>query len=234
MRLISTLYVTDTMEVTLNIRSRNEKGDIESGGPLVTRYISKQGNQSLIFNPTVALILRSRDPNQRESAWITTSIFYRFCGILTKMYSLLSEEKLYHVEKASGAIFLDKKEAANATRKLTLYRNTLMFVPDLRMDRSRRTWKGVRFQLDSAEIGFMNHNDILSLIDILDHLDVSNFSLIAGVIDEIATLSSKVEAIDMKLDRMLKLMEEMSQTKPKKEENRFDLPWESLDNDLFR
>ena len=80
----------------------------------------------------------------------------------------------------------------------------------------------------------MNHNDILSLIDILDHLDVSNFSLIAGVIDEIATLSSKVEAIDMKLDRMLKLMEEMSQTKPKKEENRFDLPWESLDNDLFR
>ena len=64
MKLISTIYSGDQVEVNLTVQSKNTRTrDDKEGqaGQLITRYRSKIGNESLIFNPTVALIIRGRE-----------------------------------------------------------------------------------------------------------------------------------------------------------------------------
>lgn len=209
MKLISTLYTGTEIEATLTIQSRTTRAkDDNSDGPMIVRYKSKIGNQSLIFSPTVALVLRGRGQN-RSDAWIPVNLFYRFTSTLSHAYHSLSTDKLYYSDK--GTLYLDRKIADAQTRKISLFRNSLTLSPDIAYDRTGKQMKGVLFSVDGTAMGVMGHNDVLGMVEMLDHFDINTYSLLAGVVDELESMSSKVDTILMTVSHVEKLLTKLDQ-----------------------
>ncbi|MCM1232592.1 MAG: hypothetical protein NC489_20905 [Ruminococcus flavefaciens] len=212
MKLISTVYSGDQLEATLTIQSKNtrtrdDKSDVS--GPLITRYRSKVGNESLIFNPTVALVIRGRDRKQSTDAWIPWSLIYRFTASLSHVYHSLQTEKLYNA--ADGTLYVDRNIALSVSRRLSLFRNSITLTPGVIMDRTGKPMKAIDFIVDEVNIGTMGHNEVLTLIDLIDHLDIANYSLTAGIIDELETMNTKFDQMKLQMDRIERLL----QTQPK-------------------
>lgn len=206
MKLISTIYAGDQIEATLTIQSKNTRsrdGRDDSSGSLITRYRSKVGNESLIFNPTVALVIRGRDHSQGADAWIPLPLIYRFTSSLSHVYQKLQTEKLYN--SADGTLYVDRNTALTVTRRLSLYRNSITLTPGVTTDRTGKPMRAIDFVVDEVNIGTMAHNEVLGFIDLIDHLDVANYALTAGIIDEL-------ETTNMKLDRLLEYAERMEKT----------------------
>lgn len=237
MKLISTLYTGTEIEATLTIQSRTTRAkDDSSDDPLIVRYKSKIGNQSLIFSPTVALVLRGRGQN-RLDAWIPVNLFYRFTSTLSHAYHSLSTDKLYYSDK--GTLYLDRKIADSQTRKISLFRNSLTLSPDIAYDRTGKQMKGVLFSVDGAAMGIMGHNDVLGMVEMLDHFDINTYSLLAGVVDELESMSNKVDTILMTVSRIEKLLTKLDQG-DKIPLSTFGLPdkqttmqWENAQTNMF-
>lgn len=237
MKLISTLYTGTEIEATLTIQSRTTRAkDDSSDGPLIVRYKSKIGNQSLIFSPTVALVLRGRGQN-RLDAWIPVNLFYRFTSTLSHAYHSLLTDKLYYSDK--GTLYLDRKIADSQARKISLFRNSLTLSPDIAYDRTGKQMKGVLFSVDGAAMGIMGHNDVLGMVEMLDHFDINTYSLLAGVVDELESMSNKVDTILMTVSRIEKLLTKLDQG-DKIPLSTFGLPdkqttmqWENAQTNMF-
>lgn len=237
MKLISTLYTGTEIEATLTIQSRTTRAkDDSSDDPLIVRYKSKIGNQSLIFSPTVALVLRGRGQN-RLDAWIPVNLFYRFTSTLSHAYHSLSTDKLYYSDK--GTLYFDRKIADSQTRKISLFRNSLTLSPDIAYDRTGKQMKGVLFSVDGAAMGIMGHNDVLGMVEMLDHFDINTYSLLAGVVDELESMSNKVDTILMTVSRIEKLLTKLDQG-DKIPLSTFGLPdkqttmqWENAQTNMF-
>jgi len=71
--------------------------------------------------------------------------------------------------------------------------------------------KAVDFIVDEVNIGTMGHSEVLALIDLIDHLDIANYSLTAGIIDELETMNGKFDQMQIQMDRIERLL----QTQPK-------------------
>lgn len=201
MKLISTVFRGEQLEAKIMIQNRIQQrpGEQPQDGPLVTKYVSRVGNESLIFNPTVALSIDGK-ADRTINAYIPLTLFYRFAGNLSAVYEALNDAKLYRVD--GPIMYVDKKRALECARKLPLFRNTLSLVPDVYVDRSNVYSKGILFQVEMKPIGVLHHQEVLGLIEQLDHLDITSFSLIAGVIDE---LDGANQRLDMILDLQQKI-----------------------------
>jgi len=238
MKLISTLYSGAEIEATLTIQSRstrNKEDGTQSDEPLVVRYKSKVGNQSLIFSPTVALVLRGRGQN-RLDAWIPVNLFYRFTSTLSHAYHSLTTDKLYYSDK--GTMYMDKKISESQTRKISLFRNNLVLSPDITYDRTGKQMKAILFSIDGEALGMMGHNEVLGMVELLDHFDVNTYSLLAGVVDEMESLHNKLDTVILTTSRIEKLLMKLEQsgTSPirgGKPDNSSIMQWEAARNTLF-
>lgn len=214
MKLISTLYSGDEIEATLNIQprsTRNRDGSVTQDETLIVHYRSRIGNQSLIFSPTVALVLRGRNRQQQsQDAWIPVNLFYRFTSTLSHAYHGLSTDKMFFQDK--GALYVDRKIADAQARKISLFRNTLTLIPDIITSRSGQQMKAILFTVDGKPMGMMSHNEVLGMVELLDHFDVNTYTLLAGMVDEIESLSNKVDAVLTISDRIEKLLIELTKS----------------------
>lgn len=226
MKLISTIYSGDQVEVNLTVQSKNTRTrDDKEGqaGQLITRYRSKIGNESLIFNPTVALIIRGRDKNQSTDAWVPLSLIYRFTASLSHVYQKLqTEKKLYNA--TDGALYVDRNISLSVSRRLSLYRNSITLTPGVTTDRTGKPMKAIDLIVDEVLIGTMGHNEVLGLIDLIDHIDISTYALIAGVIDEMETTNSKLDRVLQQLDRIEKSIQ-ANPIKPVRESSMSVFDW---------
>lgn len=221
MKLISTIFSGD-IEVTVHIQSRTTRGPSGEKTPqneaLVTEYRSKIGNVSLIFNPSVVIILRNRNPNVSQvSAMIPVSLFYRFTSTLSGVYQSLQKDKLFHSD--SGVLYLDQKAAINYARKLSLFKNSLTIIPEVHQDRSGKAVKGIGFRVDGEFIGTISHSEGLCLIDVLDHLDINTFSLLAGVVDELDSISRRTDIILDKVSKIENILLQQNHKGPNTQKN---------------
>ena len=172
---------------------------------MITRYVSKVGNESLIFNPTVYLCIEANDRgrNSAPSAVIPATTIYRVNGMLTKVYRSIVDQKMYRAEGRS--LYLDSNVAAKCIRKLSLYRNTLVVAPavlSIGDADDRHQIMAVSFSVDDMQIGLLGHQDLLNLIDVIGHMDINSYTMMAGIIDQLSTM-------DTKLDRILEILNSM-------------------------
>ena len=231
MKLISTLYSTMSLDVSLIVQNRSTKTpstEAVPNGPLITRHMSKIGTASLIFNPSVAIVIRPRGTNTMNSAWITSTMFYRFVTALTTVYQGLSDDKLFHTE--NSVLYLDKKKAADISRRVSLYRNALTIMPCV-MSLSESYIRGINLMVDTDQLGSMTHLEALGFLELLERFDMTTFTLLAGVVDELEMMSDRLTTMDMKLNEILELCRAMQhaslQQKPSKQEESW-LHWESV------
>lgn len=212
MKLITTIFSGEQIEVTLVVQSKNARGsDKEPGnGSLITRYRSKIGNESLIFNPTIALTIRGRDRNNPD-AWVPLPLFYRFTSSLSVVYQNLHKDKLYM--QSDGTMYVDRNIALSLSRRLSLYRNSLTLTPGVASDRLGKPTKAIDFIVDEVVIGTMSHVETLNLVDIIDHLDVITFALQTGIVDEMETMNTQLGQLNDRLGRIEQILLSQ-QTKP--------------------
>lgn len=188
----------------MNINSRVYRNDKWEDAPLVGRYVSKIGNQSLIFNPTVYLNIEGRDARGPGSpqASVPANMLYRFNGAMTKVYKSLGDDKMYRAEGRS--LYLDAKMASQATRKLSLFRNVLVMSPiTLSLGDDDPQTRAVAFAVDSTVIGALAHNELLNLIDIINHMDLNSYTLMAGLVDQMAAMDEKLDKVLAALNSLL-------------------------------
>lgn len=202
MKLITTLFTGEQIEASLNISPRNKQGE-DPDAKMVTRYRSKIGNESLIFNPYVSVILKPRGKSDKGNvdAMIPLSMFYRFAASLQAVYQGLQTPKLYRLDE--GVLYIDHKIAMEKSRRLSLFKNSLSLVPCAIHTRADKPVKGIEFVVDKTSIGAMAHYEILCMVDLIDHFDMVTYSLVAGVIDEMEAMNVKLDRIEQKLDRAL-------------------------------
>ncbi|MCM1531921.1 MAG: hypothetical protein NC114_06575 [Ruminococcus flavefaciens] len=215
MKLISTLFTTDQIEITMMIQNRQSRpapgqsAANSQDAALISKYVSKVGNESLIFNPSVAVMVNSK-MDRSQNAFIPLSLFYRFTGNLSAVYEALSDTKMYHVE--GSALYVDKKRAVECARKLPLFRNTLTLIPDVYIDRSNTFSKGIVFLIDARPIGTITHQEALGLIEQLDHLDITSYTLMAGIIDELESANNRLSSMQDMIQKIYALLQQQQRT----------------------
>lgn len=218
--------------MTLLIQSRTTRNGKESAdGPLITKYRSKIGNESLIFNPSISVTMRGYNQNTRGeiNAWIPVNVFYRFTASLSYVYQQLSSDKLYYMSE-DKTMFVDQKIASTKARKVSLFRNSLTMIPCIFVTRSGTAMKGIDFQVDGSSIGAMAHTEILNVLDQFEHFDIMTFSLLAGVVDEMESMNGKLELILGKLDGIESLIQTMNDlSNQASKRNSSMLSWKSAD-----
>lgn len=157
----------------------------------------------MIFNPSVALQIRGRAGG--DTAFIPLNLFYRFTGCLSAVYESLSDSKLYHSD--GNALYVDKKRATECARKLPLFRNMLTIIPDVYVDRTNTFSKGIVFLTDGRPLGIANHQDVLSMVELLDHLDVTGYTLMAGIVDELEAANDNLKAMSEMLQKIYTIVQ---------------------------
>lgn len=223
MKLISTIYTGDQIEVTLTIQSKNTRtkdGKVDTNSTLITRYRSKIGNESLIFNPTIALVIRGRQ-TQAADAWVPLPLIYRFTASLSGVYQNLQTEKLYNT--VEGTMYVDRNIALANSRRLSLFRNSITLTPGVTTNRTGKPTKAIDFIVDEVEIGTMAHTEVLGFIDLIDHMDIAGYAITAGIIDELESTNSKLDLILARTGRIENLL---TAQKPAPKETRPAFNWQ--------
>ena len=195
MKFINSLYSTNELEFVMNVQPKNQKNSNQgasSDGPLVTVHRSRVGNMTLVFSPTVALVVRSRSRSIEDNAWIPLHLIPRFTSNVASVYHTLSDGKIVHSD--NGKMFIDKKKAVSASVKMSLFRNGLMIAPAV-LDSAGKPTVGISMSIDGKIIGSMVHSEAMSLVDILDRLDLATYSVMAGMVDKLAEIDTKTEEI---------------------------------------
>ena len=213
MKFITTLYQTKDLEfrLTLSPRARRDsdgKPVANDDDAMLVHYVSKVGSESLIFNPSVYITVRSRYSKDRnEEAVIPMNQFYRFVTMLTQVYNSLQSKGVY---REDGGLFLDQKGARAAARRMSLFRASLTLFPDIISGPDNTQIKGVGFQVDKTKIGSISHMDTISLIDILDHMDLATYTIVVGLLEEMEGLNTGQQIIIDKLNHIEELLERFS------------------------
>ena len=171
----------------------------------MSRHISRSGSMSLVFNPRVALVLERRSEGGRPDAWITSDLYYRFVASATRVYESLSSEGLFH--RDGGSLFLDHNRASRCSVSMSLFRNNLLISPTVVQNREGEQRRGIAFVVDGGEIGTMDHFEAMAFVEMLDHLDVSTFGLLAGVSDQLDAIDRKLDSVRTDLGTIIAMLE---------------------------
>lgn len=178
----------------MNVQPRTTRNQgASSDGPLVAVHRSKVGNMTLLFSPTVALVVRSRKGSE-ESAWIPLHLIPRFTGNVAAVYRSLTDGRTFHTDEGTKELFLDKKRATKVAIKMSLFKNGLLIGPTI-VNSYGKNVAGIAFSVDGKTIGAMSHVDAMSLVDVLDRMDLATYSTVAGMVDKLAEVDSKTESI---------------------------------------
>lgn len=213
MKLITTIYSGRDLELNVTIQPRSQRDTegrrVEVENMLQTRQ-SKVGNTYLIFAPTLYLSLRNRDWNggARQEATILAHQVYRFNALLTQVYNNAMGKGVY---REDNGLFLDQKATAAAARRMSLYHSSLTLFPDIMAGPDNTQLKAIGFQVDKQKIGAMSLLDTMAMIDVLDHLDLTTYTLAAGLLEEMGNLQTLGEVILNRLDGIEGLLRQLGQ-----------------------
>lgn len=238
MKLIQTIFSGYELEATMTVMPKAGKdpdGKRIEPPTFIREHRSKIGNVSLVYNPQVFLTIRPRKPTMAQvdgliqEASVGINQIYRFISMLTQVYNNSLEKGIYHEDKE---LYVDQKAAANAARRMSLYRYSITLFPDVITEGDdAEPQRAMGFQVDKMKIGVMSLVDVKSLIDVLDHLDLANYTMIAGMIDEFHQIQKTNDIIIDKLDRIERIL---GYARPRRNDeplkwrsttSKSDLPW---------
>lgn len=222
MKLITTIYSSYELEVIMTAQpraSRDIEGNRIENTSMLKRHTSKVGNVSLIFNPSVFLTIRPKrwTGDITPDATILAHQIYRFNNLLIQVWNNALGKDVF---REDNGLFLDQKATAAAARRMSLYRYALTMFPDIIGGPDNTQQKAVAFQVDKTKLGSMSLVEVAGLTDAIDHLDLTTYSLAAGLLEEIQDLHTADQIIIDKLTRIENLLSAGSSSiQPKPQRN---------------
>ena len=200
MKLYLPVFSGRQLEFTLMYSPRRTKAEIEKEGPntdkpLLMRNQSKVGNQYLTFNPTVGLTIQSRQ-NKEARVVVPGHLIYQMAGIMYRVYQTLSEDNDWTIRDPDGGErIVVAEEVRKRSRKMSLFKTTIIVEPTLVPVMDEGLSVGVNLIFDRILYGNMIHYEVKSLIDTINHMDMTTLGLLSGLTDRVDTMDQKLDAI---------------------------------------
>ena len=209
MRLYASIFSGKELDFRIKVSTKKPKvpngqqpTPEEENRPLLQRHTSKNGFRSLIYNPTVGLQITNRiKPMEHPAPTVPAHLIYQFVGQMQAVFRMLSKDHWYTVDEENGDITVIKKEAALAERRVSLFNTVIRIRPDFIFIRDVGFEPGLNIILDNTLIGSMVYYEASALIDTISHLDLSTYSLLAGLAEKVDTMDQKLDYIISKLDQ---------------------------------
>lgn len=205
MKFISKLYRGYYVDIDFIVSPRTSDPQANKPTDLITRYESKIGNVSLIFDPTVYIRLTTgagvyKMTNEKNTANITFNLCYRFAAGLRNIYDQLSDNKLFHMD--GGMLYVDHNRANEIGRRISLYNDVLVMLPAAIPGKENKFIKGVSLFINDRLIGHLTHSDILSVIEIIEHFDMTTYTLLTALVDKMEQMDSKLDYTNQQIDEI--------------------------------
>lgn len=201
MKLFATIFDARRVEFKLQISPRNAK---DSDRPMLYRHRSKRGTESLIFSPTVGLLINPKSSayDQDTNVLIPLQLIYQLNVSMSAVYNSLSNNKLY-CRDSNGKLIMDTKLAMEKfSRKFSVFRTNIIFAPAVIDDEFSMNEKGIAIGVPGKLIGCLTHLESMALIETIERLDISSYTLLSAMAEQLANLDKKSDMILEKLDRI--------------------------------
>ena len=208
MHLISELYRGEDLVFVLDVQGQKPNNMKNAPpGQLVTRYISKVGNESLIFNPRIGLQIKAKK-NQAIRCIVPHTIMHHIPNMINQVYEAMAAmDKLYI--KQQGGLYMDAVAASKIGRRISIYSNTLAIVPCV-TESSPGQDKGIAFIIDRTQIGALSQAEAMNVITILDKFDPTTFSLVASLLDRMDEMDIKLDRIECGIKDIMQALNQMN------------------------
>ncbi len=233
MTLYSTLFSCRTIEVRMRINPRTPKKfnpqsqswiqDLDNGPTdMVTRYTSKKGKSSLIYNPVIYMSLDVKGGTINDSISVPLGTVYTFNRTLNAVYKRLSTKGLY---TRNEGVVMDKALASKLALKFGIYKDQVIIAPAISntsYDGIQR--EGVSISTQTGSTMVITHADALALCEVLQNIDISTYTMLAVSLAKNVDIEDKLATMDEKLDRILSMLSTTNAVSKAKEDDGLP-PW---------
>lgn len=206
-------------------QSINIQPDDFDPDPMIKRYIARSNNRNhLIFNPKVSMILESRQ-NRNQIVMIPAQLIYQFASILSDIYQSLSESDWYY--KDEGRYHIATEEVKKYTKRFSVARDYIYMYPTIIHTEDQGEIFGVMVSAQSTgEIGVFSHIEVSALIRLIEALDLSTYTLLAGAVESLMLMDDRIKAMDTKLNSILTVLQKihMDQAVQQLSASAYDIP----------
>lgn len=208
MKLIAEIFRTPRIIFGLKISPKvsvnksNMQGYTTVDAPLLKEYTSKSNTKSLIFNPIAALTVKPGDPRASydHEVLIPLTLIYQFSSVI---YDVAE-----HAAKLNGWTTLDPDTGRRIIsqndmhiRKFSIFNAMLYIEPTLIGFQDQEQNPGILLRVNDSRgtIGTMYTYEASALVDMIGHMDVTSYSLLAAMAEQNTRIENKV---DMILDKL--------------------------------
>ena len=197
-------------------KARTKDDPINPESSLINTYVSKKGVRSLIYNPTVSLVLSGTefsDDGREYSIMIPVTKIYTLETMILEAADALSGIEFINQDPETLEIYYKDSRNEKIQKHIAIYNKELCVEPSmLYEDLFGDPIPVVRFHNNEGEFyGFIMQDEIQPLCDVLDHLDITVVSLIVAVMDSLYNVNTKVDEMDIKLSKILKILEKQNE-----------------------
>lgn len=187
-------------QLVISPRSKQRNGYIETTNTqnderLLYRHVSKIGNQSIIFNPSIGLLISNRNNKDIPSAFVPGQTIYQMTGTLEKVYNDMTDMKWVITDQDTGTKLPSAQEVAKRAKKISLFKTMLRMEPCLIPSSERGQEPGILFVADRTSIGSMLHYEVRALLHSVQHFDIKSYELLVGLVDRVDLMDQKLDFI---------------------------------------
>lgn len=121
-------------------------------------------------------------------------MIYQFGGVLSAIYQNLNCDDWY-VKDSDGNVITITEKIKEYSKKIALPYGMVVLSPAIVKYEDRSNQYGISINIPGGTIGTMSHLEIAALINTIDHMDISTYTMMAGVSDQIAHIEQKLDMV---------------------------------------
>lgn len=195
-------YVQIMQAKRVGVKVRTSSRDKEHP-ELVKRYRSKQGAESLIFDPVIGIQFTLYTPDMQPGTYITFDISMapHVAKRIKDVYNAILEDTKIYIKDENGVVTLDRERAIKEYgRKISSFAEYLEIYPGIDYDNPGE--KCIILQVGNIASPLPLYR-AERLIDMLERVDVMTYSAMLGVMDQVAEVDQTTKRIEKKVDKLL-------------------------------
>lgn len=172
---------------------------------MVKRHRSKQGYESLIYNPQVGINFQLYNPDM-TATMLTFNITMapHLAHRIAEVYEAVATNagKIY-VKDELGKFTVDRERAiTECGRKITAFTSYLEIYPGLDYDDPEGDNRCVIFQVNEIAAPMPMHK-VKILVNVLEGMDVATYSLLCALGEQISDIDDTTRRIESKVDMLI-------------------------------
>lgn len=209
MKVYATIFSNEELlvQVTVSPRSSNQEQNKQRTPEeerLLKKYTSKIGQQSLIFDPMVALAVSGSTKETRANRIVFNIRYtYQVMSTIMAVYEdMISNRTSGIYVKTENGLLIDRAAAEAKSRKIPTFAHELRVRPDVYVSKSGESTRGLNFSSDMGYIGTLSHVDARLLIESLEHFDATTYAMVIGMAEQLGTMDTKLDIMKGELDEV--------------------------------